>query len=307
MSIYLPIAEMPVDMLVVLFLGGIAGVLSGMFGIGGGFVMTPFLIFIGVPPAVAVATSANQIIAASFSGFLAHLRRNNVDLKMGAYLLLGGFVGSTIGVWIFKLLKDLGQIDLVIQVSYVGFLGVIGGMMGVESWKTIQRKKLGLPPAERRFPWQGRFKLPLQRSFPRSEIQVSLLLPLGIGFVSGMMVAIMGIGGGFFMIPAMIYLLGMPTSVVIGTSLFQIIFTSANTTFLQAITTQTVDVVLAALLLAGSVVGAQYGTRFGMKLAPEKLRGLLAIIVLVVCLRLAYTLFVTPDSMFSIEMTDRTL
>ena len=300
-SIYLPIAEMPVNALFLLGLGGVAGILSGMFGIGGGFLMTPILMFIGVPPPVAVATSANQIIAASFSGFIAHWRKQNVDILMGNFLLVGGLVGSTIGVWIFKRLQEIGQIDLVISLTYVFFLSFIGLMMLWESGRVIFYKRRNKPiPARKRKRWAEQVRLPLKMHFPRSDVTVSALLPLMIGVVVGMMVSIMGIGGGFFMIPAMIYLLGMPTSVVIGTSLFQIIFTTANVTILQAVNTQTVDIVLAMLLMVGSVIGAQYGTRWGVRIAAEKLRILLALMVLAVTFRLGLGLFLEPDQLYTV-------
>lgn len=301
MQIYLPIAEMSVNIFVLLGLGWVTGVLSGMFGIGGGFLMTPLLIFMGVPPAVAVATSSNQIIAASVSGFLAHWRRQNVDFRMGTVLLLGGLVGSTLGVRLFAYLKELGQIDLVISLCYVVFLGFIGAMMATESLRAIARKREGIEPAKPK-EYASFQRWPFQVHFPRSKRDVSVLLPLLVGVLAGILVSIMGIGGGFVMIPAMIYILGMPTSVVIGTSLFQIIFITSNVTVLQAVNTQTVDVVLALLLLTGSVIGAQFGTRYGSKLPAEQLRALLAVMVLGVALRLAYGLFVQPADIYSITV-----
>ena len=304
MQIYLPIAEMSVNIFAVLLLGGLTGMLSGMFGIGGGFLTTPLLMFIGVPPPVAVATSANQIVAASLTGFMAHWRKSNVDFRMGILLLVGGLVGSAIGVWAFHRLKYLGYIDLVISISYVLFLGGIGLMMAIESVRAILRKsrKEEMPQTAplRDAGWMQ--KLPLKMQFPRSQITISALLPLGIGFSVGILVSLMGVGGGFFMIPAMIYLLGMPTSVVVGTSLFQIIFITANVTFLQAVTTQTVDIVLALLLLTGSVIGVQAGLKIGAKLSAEKLRGLLASMVLLVALKLAFDLVVTPDDIYSVTV-----
>lgn len=301
-QIYLPIAEMPVNVIVILILGGIGGFLSGMFGIGGGFIMTPLLIFIGVPPAVAVATASNQIIASSVSGFLAHWQRNNVDIKMGLFLLIGGFVGSSIGVLLFALLKQIGQIDLVISISYSLFLGTIGILMGVESFKAINNKKKGIiVTKEKKEHWINKLHLPFVMDFPRSNLKVSAILPIATGFLAGILVSIMGIGGGFIMIPAMIYIIGMPTSVVIGTSLFQIIFTTSNVTFLQAVTTNTVDVVLAILLLSGSVIGAQFGTKMGLKLPAERMRASLAVMVVLVALKLAIDLLVTPSNPFSVS------
>ncbi|NDF11548.1 MAG: sulfite exporter TauE/SafE family protein [Proteobacteria bacterium] len=302
MSIYLPIAELPINILLLLALGGFAGILSGMFGIGGGFLMTPLLIFIGVPPSVAVATSANQIVAASVSGFLAHWRRQNVDIKMGLLLLIGGIVGSSFGVGIFTFLKALGQIDLVISLIYVFFLGTVGTLMALESSRTILHKKRGTIPPPKKKHWLHNLPLPFVMHFPRSELTISAFLPIGIGMLSGILVSLMGIGGGFVLIPAMIYVLGMPTSVVIGTSLFQTIFTTSNVTILHAATTHSVDIVLALILLTGSVVGAQVGSNMSLKVAPEKLRIMLALMVLAVCLRLAFGLFLRPEELYSISV-----
>jgi uncharacterized membrane protein YfcA len=299
MNIYLPIAEMSVNLFVVLGLGGIAGVLSGMFGVGGGFLLTPLLIFIGVPPTVSVATSANQIIASSVSGFAAHWRRDNVDFKMGWFLLVGGFIGSTLGVSLFRWLTQVGQIDIIISLFYVVFLGIVGTLMADESVRAIFN--IPRPPAVNPRPKLAS-RLPWQIEFPRSKRSLSAILPVGIGFIIGIMVSLMGIGGGFFLIPAMIYILGMPTGVVIGTSLFQMIFITANVTFLQAITTQKVDILLAVLLLTGSVVGAQLGTKIGAKLPAAYLRGMLAALVLIVAVKMALGLFATPDSIFTVDI-----
>jgi uncharacterized protein len=301
MNIYLPIAEMSVNIFVILGLGGITGVLAGMFGVGGGFLMTPLLIFIGVPPSVSVATAANQIIASSVSGFAAHWRRQNVDFKMGWFLLAGGVVGSTLGVALFRWLKQTGHIDLIISVSYVTFLGVIGSMMASESIRAILKVSKKPTPGARP-PLASR--LPFKVEFPRSKLHISALAPLAIGFFVGIMVSLMGIGGGFFLIPAMIYVLGMPTAVVIGTSLFQIIFITANVTLLQAITTQTVDILLAFLLLAGSVFGAQYGSKMAVRIPAEYLRALLAAIVLVIAIKLAFDLFTPPANVYSVSLMD---
>lgn len=305
-SIYLPIAEMSVDVLGILCLGGLTGILSGMFGVGGGFLLTPLLIFIGVPPAVSVASSANQIIASSLSGFLAHWRRNNVDFRMGGLLLVGGIVGSGLGVWIFKMLQRTGQIDLVISLVYVFFLGIIGTLMLIETSRTLlrQRKQGGSHMAsllKRRGHHPLHF-LPLRIRFPRSGLYISALLPIIIGIGVGVLVSLMGIGGGFFLIPAMIYILRMPAAIVVGTSLFQIIFVSANVTILQAITTHTVDVVLAVLLMLGSVCGAQVGIRLGSRLPTDHMRGLLALIVFLVAARLAWGLLATPDQLYNVTL-----
>jgi uncharacterized membrane protein YfcA len=303
MEIYLPIAEMSVNIIGILMLGIITGILSGMFGVGGGFLTTPFLMFIGIPPAVAVASSANQIVASSFSGFLSHWRKGNVDFRMGILLLEGGLIGSSLGIWLFAVLKKMGQIDLIISLLYVTLLGSIGTMMALESVRSLKKENAGniTPAVAARFAFFSR--LPLMRDFPRSKLRLSALLPLAIGLVSGLLVSLLGVGGGFLMIPAMIYFLGMPTSIVIGTSLFQIIFITINVTFLQAVTTHTVDILLAMLLLTGSVVGAQIGIRFGSRLPAEKLRAMLAILVLSIAFKLAYDLFVKPDNLYSIAVS----
>lgn len=303
MHIYLPIAEMSVNIFLILGMGVGVGMLSGIFGVGGGFLMTPLLIFLGVPSPVAVGTEANQIVASSVSGVMAHWQRGNVDFKMGTILLIGGLIGSTAGVFLFAWLRTLGQIDLVIKLSYVIFLGSVGGLMLVESIRTMQQTKAaGGKPRRKLHEHNWLHRLPFKMRFHRSRLYISAVLPLIIGFFVGVLSAIMGVGGGFIMVPAMIYLLGMPTSVVIGTSLFQIIFVTANATFLQAYLNQTVDVVLALLLLGGAVIGAQVGTRVGAKLRGEQLRGLLAAMVLVVCGKLLFDLVVTPDEVFSIGL-----
>ncbi|HER27502.1 MAG TPA: sulfite exporter TauE/SafE family protein, partial [Rhodospirillales bacterium] len=251
-------------------------------------------------PAVAVATEANQIVASSVSGVLAHWKRGNVDFKMGFALLAGGVIGSSLGVMLFTFLKNQGQLDLVIRLSYVIFLGTIGFLMLIESVNTMRRSRKQAVPARRTHNWMH--GLPFKVRFRRSRLYISVLLPIAIGVLVGLLAAIMGVGGGFVMVPAMIYLLGMPTAVVIGTSLFQIIFVTANVTVLQAVNTQTVDVVLALLLLAGGVVGAQVGARIGVKLKGEQLRGLLALMVLLVCAKISYDLLATPLDMFSIGL-----
>ena len=302
MYIYLPIAEVSMHIAVVIGLGGGIGFLSGMFGVGGGFLMTPMLIFLGVPPAVAVSTEANQIVASSVSGVLAHWRRGNVDFKMGAVLLTGGLVGSSLGVLLFSILRDIGQIDLVIKLSYVVFLGIIGALMLMESVRAIMRTR---QPGSRRSKMHQHnwmHGLPLKMRFRKSKLYISALLPFFLAAFVGVLSAIMGVGGGFILVPAMIYLLGMPTYVVIGTSLFQIIFVTANITLLQSVQTQTVDFVLAGLLLFGAVIGAQFGARVGVKLRGEQLRGLLALIVLMVSLKLGFDLIVTPEDVFSVEI-----
>ena len=307
MQIYLPIAEISVNLFLLLGLGAGVGFLSGMFGVGGGFLMTPLLIFIGVPPAVAVSTEANQIVASSSSGALAHFRRKTLDVKMGLVLLAGGVAGSVTGVQIFSSLRGLGQIDLIISLSYVGFLGIIGGLMLVESLTTLRRQSQaaraggeGAPPKRRKRGWID--YLPFKTRFAASGLYISVIPPAAIGFVVGVLAAIMGVGGGFVMVPAMIYLLRMPTNVVVGTSLFQILFVTSLTTFLQATQNQTVDVVLALLLIIGGVIGAQFGVRAGRHVKAEALRAALAIMVLAVCLKLGWDLVATPADPFTVMM-----
>ncbi len=301
MQIYLPIAEMSVNVFVIFGLGGAVGFLSGVFGVGGGFLMTPLLMFLGVPPAVAVGTGANQIVASSVSGVIAHTRRGNVDFRMGGMLLVGGLIGSTAGVWLFAVLQETGQIDLAISLSYVVFLGAVGGLMLVESVQAMVRsQRKGATPRGNAGRHTWIHGLPFKMRFRKSKLYISALLPVAVGIFVGVLTAIMGVGGGFVMVPAMIYLLGMPTQVVVGTSLFQIIFVTANTTFLQATINQTVDVVLAVILLLGAVVGAQAGARVGTNLKGEQLRVLLAALVLGVCLKLANDLVATPDDVFTL-------
>ena len=302
MYIYLPIAEVSMHIGIIIGLGGGVGFLSGLFGVGGGFLMTPLLIFFGIPPAVAVSTEANQIVASSVSGVLAHMRRGNVDFKMGGILMVGGVIGSSLGVALFSFLRSIGQIDLVIQLSYVVFLGIIGSLMLTESVRTMIRTSR--PGAARGKLHQHNWLhgLPLKMRFRRSKLYISAIMPLLLGAFVGVLAAIMGVGGGFIMVPAMIYLLGMPTSVVVGTSLFQIIFVTANVTLLQSIQTQTVDFLLAGLLLFGTVIGAQFGSRAGALLRGEQLRGLLALMVLAVCIKICYDLVVRPEDLLSVEL-----
>ena len=300
MQVYLPIAEMSANVFGLLALGGAVGFLSGLFGVGGGFLMTPLLIFFGVPSAVAVATGANQVVAASVSGALAHWRHGNVDVKMGLMLLLGGAFGSTVGVAIFTFLRRLGQVDLLVQASYVIFLGIIGAMMVAESARAWLRSRNPQAPRQKLHVHTWVHGLPLKMRFRRSKLYISAIAPVSIGIFGGVLSAIMGVGGGFVMVPAMIYVLGMPTSVVVGTSLFQIIFVMANVTFLQAYSNQTVDIVLATILLIGAVVGAQLGTMASGRLKAEQLRAALGLMVLAVGLRVLWELVVTPGDRFSI-------
>lgn len=303
MYIYLPIAEVAVNVFLILGMGAGVGVLSGIFGVGGGFLITPLLIFIGIPPTVAVATGANQIVGASVSGFLAHWRSGTVDFRMGLVLLVGGVIGSAAGVNLFSWLQSLGQIDLVIQISYVAMLGIIGTLMMIESIQAILRArragKTGKLPRIKLHQHHWVHGLPLKMRFRKSRLYISGLLPFSVGILVGVLSAIMGVGGGFVMIPAMVYLLGMPTAVVVGTSLYQIIFVTANVTLFQATMNQTVDIPLGILLLIGGVIGAQYGTRIGKKLPGEQLRGLLAAMVLAVAGKIVFDLTVTPADLYS--------
>jgi len=296
MQIYLPIADISVNIFVLLAMGGGIGFLSGLFGVGGGFLLTPLLIFVGIPPAVAVGTGANQIVASSISGVLAHFKRGTVDVKMGLMLLVGGVVGSTLGVWLFTVLRELGQVDLAIKLAYVFFLGVIGLLMFLESVMAMVRSKRGSSPKHRGHSIMT--KLPFKMRFRRSLLYISAISPVGIGIVVGILTAIMGVGGGFIMVPAMIYLLGMPTAVVVGTSLFQIIFVTINVTMLQAVNNYAVDVVLAVILLVGGVIGAQFGSKAGAKLKGEHMRILLSVLVLAVCAKVAMDLTLAPKDVY---------
>ena len=302
MQIYLPIAEVSVNILILLGLGGGIGILSGLFGVGGGFLLTPLLIVIGIPPSVAVATGANQIVASSVAGVLAHWKRGNVDVKMGILLLLGGLTGSSIGVGLFSLLRQLGQIDLFVSIAYVLLLGSIGGLMFVEGWRSLNRAKR--PETRRRKLHQHSWMhgLPLKMRFRKSRLYISALMPLLIGFTVGLLSAMMGVGGGFVVVPAMIYLLGMPTLMVVGTSLFQIIFVTANATILQSAVNHTVDIVLALILIVGGVIGAPIGARLGSRLPAEKIRILLALMVLSVSIWLLIGLFLSPEDVYSLQV-----
>ena len=300
MQVYLPIAEVSVNIFLLIGLGGLVGILSGLFGVGGGFLMTPLLFFIGIPPAIAVAAEANQIVASSFSGALAHLRRKAVDLKMGWILVSGGLIGSGIGVQIFKVLRDLGQVELLVTVCYVFFLGIIGSLMLWESVRALIRSNNNSRPIKiKRHNWVHR--LPLKIRFRTSNLYISCIPPFIIGALVGFLAAIMGVGGGFILVPVMIYIIGMPTKVVIGTSLFQIIFVTGFTTLLHSTQNYSVDALLALILLIGGVVGAQIGTRLGVYLKAEQLRILLALLVLAVCIKLGLELLIEPAELFSLQ------
>jgi len=302
MSIYLPIAEMNVNILLIIFIGMLVGGLSGLFGVGGGFLMTPLLIFLGIPPAVAVGTEAPHVLASSISGAIAHWRKKNVDIKMGFILLLGGIAGSTVGVNIFKILIGFGQIDLIIQLLFIFFLGLVGFSMLFESARTTIKKYRTTSTIRTKLHQHSWLHgLPFKMRFHRSKLYISTIPPLLIGFVVGILSAMMGVGGGFIMIPAMVYILGMSTNVVVGTSLFQIIFVTANSTFFQSYLNQTVDIVLASLMILGGVIGAQIGARLGTRFKAEYLRGALAFIVLMVCLKIFLDLTLTPNELFSLS------
>ncbi|WP_026758165.1 sulfite exporter TauE/SafE family protein [Sediminimonas qiaohouensis] len=305
MMIYLPIAEVSVNLFLLLGLGALVGVLSGMFGVGGGFLITPLLFFVGIPPAVAVATSANQIVASSFSAMLAHLRRKTVDLRMGMVLLVGGLIGSAVGVMLFNHLKSMGQVELLVRLCYVVFLGVIGGLMLFESYRAIRRARRAGTPVYKRKQRNWVHALPFKMRFRTSGLYISSIPPVLVGMSVGLLAAIMGVGGGFIMVPAMIYILGMPTKVVIGTSLFQILFVTAFTTLLHATTNYTVDMALAVVLLVGGVIGAQLGTQIGLRMKAEQLRVLLAALVLVVCAKLGLDLLLQPSELYSVSTMDQ--
>lgn len=300
MHVYLPIAEMSVSVLVFLGLGAAVGFLSGLFGVGGGFLLTPLLIFLGIPPAVAVGTGAAHIVASSVSGAVTQYRRNNVDIKMGLVMLAGGLVGTYIGVEAVRLLRKAGQFDVAVSLLYVTFLGVIGTLMLIESLNAWRKINAGAEVSKRR---SGQHNwvdgLPLKMRFTRSKLYISAIPPIVIGTFIGFLAALMGIGGGFVMIPAMIYLLRMPTAVVVGTSLFQIVFVAAFAVFLHAVQNRTVDIVLAMLLITGGVLGAQFGSMAGEKLRGEQMRIMLAALVVIVAMRIAFDLVVMPGELFS--------
>jgi uncharacterized membrane protein YfcA len=302
-TVYLPIAELSVNIFIILGMGAAVGFLSGMFGVGGGFLITPLLIFYNIPPVVAVATGANQVVASSISGSISHFRRGTLDVKLGSILLIGGIGGATAGVWLFSLLRRAGQLDLIISLLYVIFLGTVGGLMLMESIVALRRAARNEQVTLKRpghHNWVHR--LPFKMRFKKSKIYLSIIPLIGLGFFIGVLTSVMGVGGGFIMVPAMIYLLRIPTNVVVGTSLFQIIFVTAYTTIVQAATNYSVDIVLAFILMIAGVVGAQYGVRVGQKLRGEQLRALLALLVLAVGVRLAIALVVRPEDLFSVAV-----
>jgi uncharacterized protein len=302
MDVYLPIANLSVNAIVIILLGGAVGFLSGMFGVGGGFLTTPLLIFYGIPPMVAAASASTQVTGASVSGVFAHMRRGGVDFQMGMVLVAGGMLGTGAGAILFDLLEQWGQIDTVINLLYVIMLGGIGGIMAWESAHAVRAIRTGQPlPAKKRRHHPLVANLPLRWRFYRSGLYISPLAPLILGFITGIMTMLLGVGGGFIMVPAMLYLLGMGAQVVVGTSLFQILFVTMSATMMHSLTTKAVDIVLAVLLLIGSVIGAQIGAQFAQKMRPEYLRLTLAIIVLLVALRMAIGLGWRPDEIYTVQ------
>lgn len=301
MDVYLPIANLSVNGIVIVLLGALTGVLSGLFGVGGGFLTTPLLIFYGVPPTVAAASAASQVTGASVSGVFAHRGLGGVDTKMGGVMVAGGVVGTGFGAILFELLERLGQIDTVINILYVVLLGSIGSFMAHESVQALRAERSGIPlPARKRRHHPMVASLPMRWRFYRSGLYISPIAPFVLGIITGILTMLMGIGGGFVMVPAMLYILGMSASVVVGTSLFQILFVTMASTMMHALTTRAVDIVLAVLLLIGSVTGAQLGAQFAQKARPVQLRLALAVIVLLVALRLAWGLGVRPDEIFTV-------
>lgn len=302
MDIYLPIANLSVDGFVIILLGALVGFLSGMFGVGGGFLTTPLLIFYGIPPTVAAASASTQVTGASVSGVFAHLKRGGVDFRMGGVLVFGGIFGTGAGAWLFALLTRLGQIDTVINIVYVVMLGGIGGSMAVESFRSVRALRSGKPlPARKRRHHPLIANLPWRWRFYRSGLYISPIGPLILGFLTGILTMLLGVGGGFIMVPAMLYLLGMGVRVVVGTSLFQILFVTIASTMMHSVTTHAVDIVLAVFLLIGSVIGAQIGARFAQKLPPEYLRFALSCIVLLVAIRLAFGLGWRPSEIYTVQ------
>jgi uncharacterized membrane protein YfcA len=305
MTVYLPIAEMSVSIFLLIGLGAGVGFLGGVFGVGGGFLMTPFLIFIGVPPAVAVASTANQVIAGGVTSAYAAWRRRTIDLRMAAVVVAGGFVGSLAGVSLFGLLRSFGQVDLFISLSYVILLGTVGILMAIEATRTLLRRRHSTAGRRRLHEHYWMHGLPFKMRFPRSRLYISVLMPLSLSFAIGVLSGVMGVGGGFVMVPAMIYLLGMPTQVVPGTAQVQIVFVAASATFLQAVQHQTVDALLAFILLTGGVVGSHFGSIMSQRLRGEQLRGLLALLLLAVAGKLLVDLTLTPGDLFTVAVPHR--
>ncbi len=300
--LYLPIAGNSVNVLLIFGLGGLVGILSGIFGVGGGFLMTPLLIMIGIPPTVAAASDSNQIVGASTSGTLAHYKMGNVDFKMGILLLIGGVTGGTVGVQIIKVLRQMGNADFLIKITYVLMLGFVGSYMFIESLQALRKTEThaAAPKKESKYA-QLIGILPLQTDFEKSGIRLSVLMPLVLGVFVGILAAIMGVGGGFIMVPVMVYLLRMPMHVVVGTSLFQILFTCVDVTIMQSYSNHTVDFVLALILLLGSTLGAQFGAKISKKLKGDQLKILLASLVLIVMVKMLLDLLLTPNIMLALK------
>ena len=303
MLIYLPIAELSVNMLIILGMGGAVGFLSGLFGVGGGFLLTPLLIFSGVPPVVSVATVATQVVASSASAALSYWRRRMVDMKLATALMLSGIVGTLIGIVVFNSLRALGQLDLIVGISYVTFLGLIGGLMLTESVRAILNARAGRPAPLRR-PGQHNWvhRLPLKMRFKRSKLYISVIPIVALGIGIGFLGVLLGIGGGFILVPALIYLFRVPSNVVVGTSLIQIVATMAVATVLHAVTNHSVDAVLAVILMVGGVIGAQFGARIGQNMRGDQLRALLGLLVLAVAIRFLTDLIATPDERYSLSL-----
>jgi uncharacterized membrane protein YfcA len=302
MDIYLPIANLSVNAFVIILLGGLVGILSGMFGVGGGFLTTPLLIFYCIPPTVAAASASTQVTGSSISGVAAHMRRKGVDFRMGAILVAGGLVGTVIGTGLFQILQSWGQIDTVISVLYVLMLSSIGGLMFKESLQSVRALRAGKPlPARKRRHHPLVANLPYRWRFYRSGLYISPIAPFILGLLTGILTMLLGVGGGFIMVPAMLYLLGMGAQVVVGTSLFQILFVTIASTMMHSMTTRAVDIVLASLLLIGSVTGAQLGAKFAQRMRPEYLRLALATMVLLVAIRMALGLGFQPDEIYTVQ------
>ena len=301
MQVYLPIAQISVDIVVLLALGAAVGFVSSLFGVGGGFLVTPLLIFVGIPPTVAVATQVNQVVGAAVSGTVAHWHRGNIDFKMGFVLMVGTIAGSTAGVFLFAALRKMGQIDLVIVLLYVVFLGAIAALMTTEIVRSFLRRKRSPGARYKLHQHNWLHGLPFKMRFRKSRLYISALLPLVLGVVTGLLVSMMGVGGGFLLVPSKIYILGMPTTLAVGTSLFQTIFVAANTTLLQAIQNQTVDILLAVVLLVGGLLGTQVGARMGTRMRGEQLRILLALLILAVWIKLVFDVVATPEDLYSLE------
>jgi uncharacterized protein len=303
MDIYLPIANLSVNAFIIILLGGAVGMLSGMFGVGGGFLTTPLLIFYGIPPTVAAASASTQVTGSSVSGVYAHLKRGGVDFQMGGVLVVGGIFGTGFGALMFSLLEQIGQIDTVISILYVLMLGGIGSLMAKESWLSIQASRGGKPvPARKRRHHPLVANLPLRWRFYKSGLYISPLAPLLLGFITGIMTMLLGVGGGFIMVPAMLYILGMGAQVVVGTSLFQILFVTMSSTMMHSLTTKAVDIVLSLFLLIGSVIGAQLGAKLAQRLRPDYLRLGLAVVVLLVAMRMALGLGWRPDEIYTVQL-----